>query len=224
CQNVYKKQKTALIKSGNINFLLKKQKEIFGRISDIVKQVNNELITLSNAVEELKKLPQIQAIPTVVIAGYPNVGKSSILRCLSFAKPEIAEYPFTTKEIHIGHIDLKQKYIKKQIQLIDTPGLLDRPINKKNVIEKQAIAALTHLADIILFVIDPSETCGYLLKDQLNLLNQIQNLFKLCPFIIVENKADLKKNNSKYLKISCETKEGIDLLKKEIITLINKKN
>ncbi len=224
CQNIYSKQSRHLVKSSKINFLLKKQLEIFGRISSIVKQVNKELITLSDAQRVLKALPNIQSIPTVVIAGYPNVAKSSILRCLSSAKPEIAQYPFTTKEIHIGHIKLKEKYLIKHIQIIDTPGLLDRPIYQRNDIEKQAIAALTHLADIIVFVLDPSETCGYLLKDQLNLLSQIQNLFKDCLFIIVENKVDLKKNDSEFLKISCETKEGIGILINEIITSINQKN
>jgi len=223
CQDIYSKQSRSL-KSNNINYLLKKQNEIFGRISSIVKQVDDKLLILSEAQHVLEELPNIQEIPTVVIAGYPNVGKSSILRCLSSAKPEIAQYPFTTKEIHIGHIKLKERYTIKNAQIIDTPGLLDRPIYERNDIEKQAIAALTHLADIIVFVIDPSETCGYLLKDQLNLLSQIQDLFKDCLFIIVENKVDLKKNDSKFLKISCETKEGIENLIKEIISLINKKN
>ena len=97
---------------------------------------------------------------------------------------------------------------------------MDRPIYQRNEIEKQAIAALNHLADIIVFVLDPSETCGYLLKDQLNLLSQIQNLFKDCSFIIVENKVDLKKNDSEFLKISCQTKQGIDILINEIIRSI----
>ena len=224
CKNIYFKQSKFLTKSNNINFLLKKQQEIFGRISSIVKQVNDELMVLSKAQYLLKELPHIQEIPTVVIAGYPNVGKSSILRCLSSAKPEIAQYPFTTKEIHIGHINLKERYLIKQIQIVDTPGLFDRPSNQRNDIEKQAIAALAHLANIIVFVIDPSETCGYQLKDQLNILSQIQNLFKTCFFIIVENKVDLKKSNSEYLKISCETKENIDTLIKEIYSFINKKN
>jgi nucleolar GTP-binding protein len=223
CQDIYSKQSRFLIKSNNINFLLKKQQEIFGRISSIVKQVKNELNILAEAQNVLKKLPNIQEIPTVVIAGFPNVGKSSVLRSLSSAKPEIAQYPFTTKEIHIGHIKFKEKYSVNYIQIIDTPGLLDRPIHQRNNIEKQALAALVHLADTIVFVIDPSETCGYFLKDQLNLLAHIQNLFKDCSIIIVENKVDLKINDSKYLKISCETKQGIDNLNKEIIASIKKK-
>ena len=168
----------------------------------------------------MKKFPSIQDVPTIVIAGYPNVGKSSLLRHLSAAKPEIAIYPFTTKQVIVGHIKIKEKYSTKTFQIIDTPGLLDRPLSKRNDIEKQAIAALAHLADLIVFMIDPSETCGYSLKDQYNMLDQIKNLFGDVPIVVVENKADLKKTESSTFKISCENKEGIEELTTEILKMI----
>ena len=218
CQRIYSKQVKSLKKSKNIDFLKQKQQEIYGRISSIVKQIDKELCTLSEAGKIMKKFPEIQDIPTVVIAGYPNVGKSSLLRCISSAKPQIAQYPFTTKEIHVGHIKKTERYINKCLQIIDTPGLLDRPLSERNDIEKQAVAALTHLADIIIFMLDPSETSGYSLKDQENLLVQIKKIFKDSSFIIVENKADLKKTRSKNLKVSCETNEGIDAVMKQLFS------
>lgn len=175
---------------------------------------------LATAQNIMRNFPDIQDFPTVVIAGYPNVGKSSLLRLLSSAKPKIAQYPFTTKQIHVGHIEREEKYIKKQYQIIDTPGLLDRPLSKRNNIEKQAIAALTHLADLIVFISDPSETCGYSLKDQLSMLSQIKEIFSDVPFIVVENKVDLKKTNSSRLKISCTNNEGIDEVIKEIFKIL----
>ena len=96
-----------------------------------------------------------------------------------------------------------QKYERTRYQIIDTPGLLDRPFEKRNDIEKQAIAALRYLADIILFVLDPSETCGYSLKEQKNLLTELKKMFKEQTFIIIENKSDIKKSKTKNLKISC---------------------
>ena len=95
---------------------------------------------------------------------------------------------------------------------------MDRPLSKKNDIEKQAIAALTHLADIIIFVIDPTDTCGYSLNDQMNLLSQVKKMFTSSYFLIVENKVDLKKTDSNFLKISCNTYEGIEHLKEMIFT------
>jgi len=81
---------------------------------------------------------------------------------------------------------------------------------KKNEIEKQAIAALTHLADMIIFIIDSSETCGYSLDDQKQLLSQIEKMFSNSTIVLVENKVDFKRTDSPNLKISCETGEGID--------------
>ena len=223
CQMIHSKQSKSLKKSKNVDFLKQKQKEIYGRISSVVKQINKELVLLAKAQNIMRDFPEIQEVPTIVIAGYPNVGKSSLLRCLSSAKPKIAQYPFTTQEIHVGHIDKKERYITKRYQLIDTPGLLDRPLSERNDIEKQAIAALTHLADLIVFVLDTSETCGYSLKDQTHLLSQIKEIFKDIPAILVENKSDVKKTNTKNIKISCETREGIDVLLEEILSTIKSK-
>ena len=210
CQMIYSKQSKSLKKSKNLDFLVKKQQEIQGRISSVLKQIDKELQNLAIAQNIMKDFPDLEDMPTVVIAGYPNVGKSSLLKCISKARPKIAQYPFTTKEIHVGHIERKEKYILKRFQVIDTPGLLDRPLSKRNEIEKQAIAAITHLADIIVFMIDVSETCGYSLENQKHLLTQMKKMFKNSKIIVVENKGDIKKSKSKNIKISCESGEGIN--------------
>lgn len=212
CQMIHSKQVKSLRKSKNVDFLKQKQQEIYGRMSSVVKQIDGELKIIVEAQKIMKDFPEVQDIPTVVIAGYPNVGKSSLLRCLSAAKPKVAQYPFTTKEIHVGHIERTEKYVTTRFQIIDTPGLLDRPLAKRNTIEQQAIAALTHLADVTVFVLDVSEICGYLLKDQKNLLTQMKKMFKDSLVIVVENKADIKKTRTSNIKLSCKTGEGIDNL------------
>jgi len=222
CQMVATTQAGFLTKSGNVEFLKQKQKEIYGRVSSIVKQVDKELVFLGKAQFVLKEFPTIEDVPTVVIAGYPNVGKSSLIRRLSAAKPEVAQYPFTTKQIYVGHMEQTKHYMKKRYQIIDTPGLLDRPLSERNSIEQQAIAALTHLADLVVFMIDPTETCGYLQDQQLNLLSTMKNIFPDIPFIIVDNKVDMKRTSTDHRQISCTTDEGIDMLKQEILTLLEK--
>jgi len=215
---VYQTQRNALTKTGNIDFLKQKQKEIYGRVSSIVKQVNKHLVFLSEAQKILKTFPNIEDVPTVVIAGYPNVGKSSLIRQLSAAKPEVAQYPFTTKQIFVGHLEKTVRYEKKRYQIIDTPGLLDRPLSERNEIEQQAIAALRHLADLIVFLFDPSETSGYPLAEQQQMLTTIQKLFHDVPFLIVENKVDILNTDSSYTKISCKTGQGIEELRQEILS------
>ncbi|MHA1831099.1 MAG: NOG1 family protein, partial [Candidatus Helarchaeota archaeon] len=160
----------------------------YGRISSIIKKITpklNELIEFRNI---LRKLPSIDTdIPTIVVAGYPNVGKSSLVKVISTARPEISYYPFTTKKIIVG----KFKKENINIQIIDSPGLLDRPLSKRNRIEMQAILALRYLAKSIIFMIDPSETCGYPLTDQISLFNNLIQTFVEIPFIIIQNKIDL---------------------------------
>jgi nucleolar GTP-binding protein len=219
---VYSTQSSFLTKTGNIEFLKQKQREIYGRVSSIIKQVDKNLMFLSKAQRILRTFPDIDDVPTVVIAGYPNVGKSSLMRKLSTAKPEIAQYPFTTKQIVVGHMERTVRYEKKKYQIIDTPGLLDRPLQERNTIEKQAIAALRHLADLIVFIFDPSYTSGYQMDEQTFMLENIKKLFYDVPFIIVENKVDIKNTGSTYLKISCTMGEGIEELRSEILSVLDK--
>ncbi len=185
-------------------------REVYGRVASIVEQIDEELKFLNEAREKLKEIPTLSEDFTVVLAGYPNVGKSSIIAEISSVKPEIASYPFTTKKISVGFVEDKDI----RIQVIDTPGILDRPISKRNEIEKRAIVALKHLADLIVFVIDPTETCGYSLENQLNLLREVKETFKK-PTIEIYSKADLHDFKDR-MRISVVTKEGID----ELLSLI----
>jgi nucleolar GTP-binding protein len=155
----------------------------YGRAASVLKQIKKELAYLEQCRKILREFPTIKTdMPTVVIAGYPNVGKSTLLKALTHAQPKIAPYPFTTKQLMFGYA--------KGLQFVDTPGLLDRPFAKRNAIEKQAILALKHLATVILFVIDPTETCGYMLPAQLELLKQVRDLFSM-PMLITATKLDI---------------------------------
>jgi nucleolar GTP-binding protein len=78
----------------------------------------------------------------------------------------------------------------EEIQMVDTPGLLDRPLYERNDIELQAILALNYLANLVLFIIDASEFCGYTIDEQINLFKEIKELFKV-PAVVAINKIDL---------------------------------
>ncbi len=184
----------------------------FGRFSSYVNGVDEHLKYLELTRKKLKDIPNIDAeMFTVVIVGYPNVGKSELIKKISSAKPEVAPYPFTTKEILIGHANIG----KVKIQIVDTPGILDRPLEEMNNMEKQAILSMKHLADIIIFVIDPSETCGYSLERQEKLLENIRKEFDV-RIIEVENKSDLLIRNNGRIKISALRGDNINLLMEEI--------
>ena len=204
------------------------QREAYGRIASVVNKIEKDLDFLDFAKASLRNMPTIDfEATTIVIAGFPNVGKSTLLKQISGADPQVANYPFTTKGIQIGHTERHWK----SIQIIDTPGLLDRPVLEMNDIEMNAIVALEHLADAILFIFDGSETCGFHLESQYNLLKQIEKIFDDIPIIYLFNKMDIEQdeeyinqfvdNPKSTLFISALDGEGIDKIN-EIIDKIEK--
>ena len=178
---------------------------VFGRISSIIKKQKKGLIYLNEIRGNLRKIPSIDyKIPSIVVAGYPNVGKSSLVSLISTGKPDIQPYPFTTKNILIGHYNIKQKFDELKLQIIDTPGILDRPMLKRNKIEKQAILALKLISDIIIFMFDPTPACGYDIESQVDLFYEIRDNFSKdgkIPILIILNKMDLASEEEiQYLK------------------------
>jgi nucleolar GTP-binding protein len=162
------------------------RKRAVARLASMVHQIDKDLRFLNEVRNTLRMLPHVDDAFTVVIAGYPNVGKSSFIRRISSAEPEIASYPFTTKGIIIGH----RMMGREKIQFVDTPGILDRPADERNAIEKQALSAMMNVASVVLFILDPSEHCGYPMEVQLNLLEEVKGMVRN-PVIVAANKSDL---------------------------------
>ena len=172
--------------AGDADTARKLRKQAFARLADVVEEVADDLQALNEARDDLKALPDIRPDePTIVVAGYPNVGKSSFVNGVTRAHNEIDSYPFTTTGIHVGHVEVD----RIRYQLVDTPGLLDRPPADRNEIESQAISALEHAADAVLVLVDASEECGYPLEVQLELRDDVALRFDV-PVLTVCNKAD----------------------------------
>lgn len=159
------------------------RQEFLGRASSIPRRIKKDLEFLENARKIMRSYPAIKTgIPTVAIAGFPNVGKSTLLSKLTTAKPEIKDYAFTTKGLNVGYME--QRYEK--IQFIDTPGTLNR-FERMNYIEKAAHLAIKYVAEKIIYVYDPTEE--YSFDDQIKLHEVIKKFHK--PIIIYISKADI---------------------------------
>lgn len=183
-----------MLKFGDSLYRCKELKRAaLGRMCTVLKKLNASLGYLEEVRQHLSRLPSIDPnTRTLMITGYPNVGKSSFINKLSRANVQVEPYAFTTKSLFVGHTDYK--YMKWQI--IDTPGILDHPLEDRNTIEMQAITALAHLHSTILYFIDISETCGYSIKQQVELYHSIKPLFTNKPLLVVCNKIDLCKIES----------------------------
>ncbi len=172
------------------------RRSAFGRISSIIRKQNKNLEYLNSIRGRLKEIPSIDdTLHCIVVAGYPNVGKSSFVKEISTNKKiEVQEYPFTTKKLIMGHFDIEKRFDKIKLQILDTPGILDRPMSKRNNIELQAILALRLISDLIFFMFDPTPACGYSIDSQLDLFYEVKNNFtkeREIQIVIIFNKMDL---------------------------------
>jgi nucleolar GTP-binding protein len=182
------------------------RRSAFGRISSIIRKQNKNLEYLNSIRGRLKEIPSIDdTLHCIVVAGYPNVGKSSFVKEISTNKKiEVQEYPFTTKKLIMGHFDIEKRFDKIKLQILDTPGILDRPMSKRNNIELQAILALRLISDLIFFMFDPTPACGYSIDSQLDLFYEVKNNFtkeREIHMVIIFNKMDLASSEEiKYLR------------------------
>ncbi|KAI1244191.1 Nucleolar GTP-binding protein 1 [Eutypa lata] len=199
-----------------------------GRMATLTKRLKDPLLYLDQVRQHLGRLPSIDPnTRTLLICGYPNVGKSSFLRSITRADVDVQPYAFTTKSLFVGHFDYK--YLR--FQAIDTPGILDHPLEEMNTIEMQSITAIAHLRSAILYFMDLSEQCGYSVQAQIALFRSIKPLFSNKLVFIVINKIDilrpedldaktnedlqalLSPGDVELLQLSCNTTEGVQAVK-----------
>ncbi|KAG0649439.1 Nucleolar GTP-binding 1 [Hyphodiscus hymeniophilus] len=199
-----------------------------GRMATICRRLKDPLLYLDQVRQHLGRLPSIDPnTRTLLICGYPNVGKSSFLKSVTRADVDVQPYAFTTKSLFVGHFDYK--YLR--FQAIDTPGILDHPLEEMNTIEMQSITAIAHLRSAILYFMDLSEQCGYTVQAQMQLFLSIKPLFANKLVFIVINKIDvtrpedldeetqaqlqalLKPGDVEMLQLSCTTEEGVQDVK-----------
>jgi len=199
-----------------------------GRMATICRRLKDPLVYLEQVRQHLGRLPSIDPnTRTLLICGYPNVGKSSFLRSVTRADVDVQPYAFTTKSLFVGHFDYR--YLR--FQAIDTPGILDHPLEEMNTIEMQSITAIAHLRSAVLYFMDLSEHCGYSVQAQIQLFQSIKPLFANKIVFIVINKIDimrpedldaenkekldaiLKAGDVELLQLSCTTTEGVTIVK-----------
>lgn len=203
-----------------------------GRMATICKRLKDPLVYLEQVRQHLGRLPSIDPnTRTLLICGYPNVGKSSFLKSVTRADVDVQPYAFTTKSLFVGHFDYK--YLR--FQAIDTPGILDHPLEEMNTIEMQSITAIAHLRSAVLYFMDLSEQCGYSVTAQMALFTSIKPLFSNKLVFIVINKTDVTKpedldpelqqqlqdlltqnSNTELLQLSCITNEGVQEVKNTV--------
>jgi len=182
------------------------------------KDIENRLIELLQHVKLVLKTAEqgalLQEGMTIVIAGEPNAGKSSLLNCLSGKESAIVTpIAGTTRDILREHINIDGM----PLHIIDTAGLR----TTSDIVEQEGVRRAKQAienADVVLLVLDSSKKQN--LVYEINLLYKQVNLPREIPVIIVANKIDLIAENPhseikdcyQIIKLSAKHNQGIELL------------
>jgi len=160
----------------------------------------------------------LKLIADVGFVGFPNAGKSTLLKAISRAKPKIASYPFTTIKPNLGICEFPDLRI---MSLADLPGLIEGA--SYNVGMGHKFLKHVERTRLLLFVVDVN---GFQFKvdsphrsalDTMLLLNKELELYKgelvTKPAILVVTKMDCKGSDKQFEIFKREFEKVVDDIK-----------
>lgn len=174
---------------------------------------------------------ELRTIADAGLIGYPNAGKSTLLRKISAARPKVAAYPFTTLHPIIGVVDFSEY---RRATIADIPGLIEGA-HLGVGLGHEFLRHITRCR-IFLFVVDAAGSEGRNPVDDVKNLRRELDLYDARlserPWFIVANKIDLPESaeNLKALRkkfpkidmvpVSAAKGEGIPELKEKLAQLL----
>jgi GTP-binding protein len=176
---------------------------------------SSQIVTEGESGEKRNIKLELKLIADIGIIGLPNAGKSTLISCLTNARPKIASYPFTTKAPVLGRLNIEETILT----IADLPGLIEGAHEGKGLGDKflrhvEKTKLLIHLVDISGESGEPVENYETLNKE----LNFYSNSLASKLQIIVANKVDLtgaKQNLERFKRIVKKRIYAISALKRQ---------
>ena len=169
---------------------------------------------------------ELKLLADVGLVGFPNAGKSTLISTLSAARPEIADYPFTTLQPHLGVVPMGEY---DSFVMADIPGLIQGAHRGKGLGHQflkhiQRTRFLLYLIDVSDWTTDDPVNTLRVLREELSAFDRTLGQR---AFAVVGTKIDTQGNGQRrrdiegycrdqqmtFFPISSATREGLDTLR-----------
>ncbi|EPS65880.1 hypothetical protein M569_08897, partial [Genlisea aurea] len=166
-----------------------RRKKVTALTSDSLRDENDKFLLVGQLGEEVNLQLILRVVADVGLVGLPNAGKSTLLSAITMAKPDIADYPFTTLMPNLGRLNGDDPTLNAAT-LADLPGLIEgahlgKGLGRNFLRHLRRTRVLVHVVDAA--AEDPVQ--DYLtVKEELRMYNP-EYLER--PYVVVLNKIDI---------------------------------
>ncbi|KAJ0982376.1 hypothetical protein J5N97_010631 [Dioscorea zingiberensis] len=171
-----------------------RRKKLMALSTNVMRDESDKVLVLGQPGEEVSLELILRVVADVGLVGLPNAGKSTLLAAVTLAKPDIADYPFTTLMPNLGRLDgdptLGALKYSSQATLADLPGLIEgahlgKGLGRNFLRHLRRTRLLVHVVDAA--AEDPMNDYKTV-KEELRMYNPH---YLERPYIVVLNKIDL---------------------------------
>ncbi|KAG6785728.1 hypothetical protein POTOM_007309 [Populus tomentosa] len=184
-----------------------RKKRLMTLTTNVMRDDSDKVLILGQSGEEVSLELILRVVADVGLVGLPNAGKSTLLAAITLAKPDIADYPFTTLMPNLGRLNgdptLGAGMYSSEATLADLPGLIEgahlgKGLGRNFLRHLRRTRVLVHVVDAA--AEDPVNDYRTV-KEELRMYNP-EYLER--PYVVVLNKIDLPKGRDRLLSLTEE--------------------
>ncbi|KAL3845276.1 hypothetical protein ACJIZ3_002679 [Penstemon smallii] len=187
-----------------------KKKKMMAMTPNVMRDESDKVLLLGQPGEEVSLQLILRVVADVGLVGLPNAGKSTLLGAITLAKPDIADYPFTTLMPNLGRLDgdpsLGPGQFSSEATLADLPGLIEgahlgKGLGRNFLRHLRRTRLLVHVVDAA--AEDPVNDYRTV-KEELRMYNPD---YLERPYIVVLNKIDIPEAIERLPKLTEEIRK-----------------